>query len=486
MNFWFVAGSQHLYGEDTLLQVSSHSRHMAEEWNKSGRFPYKIVWKETVKTPEEISDLVDCANFDRECAGIIVFMHTFSPSKMWIAGLSRLGKPYCHLHTQFNREIPWDSIDMDFMNLNQSAHGDREHGFLGARLRMPRAVIVGYWESEEVQKGLADFMRAAAGVHESRRLKVARFGDNMREVAVTEGDKIEAQIRLGWSVNAYPTGDLLQIVNEISERQIEESFEKLRATYTLATSDLDAIRYQLKLEAGMRKFLEDGGFGAFTTNFEDLRGFEQLPGLSVQLLMADGYGFGAEGDWKTAALTRILKVMGGNAPGGTSFMEDYTYHLEEGNEMVLGAHMLEVCPSIASDRPCVETAPLSIGGKNPPARLTFTAAGGDAILTSLIDVGGRFRMIVQDIQLVPPPKPMPRLPVAKAMWKPLPSLPVAAKAWILAGGAHHTALSSQLTAGTLRGLAEMLDIEWVHIQQKTDLEELKKELLWNDLAYKLR
>jgi L-arabinose isomerase len=486
MKFWFITGSQNLYGEETLRQVAKDTRHMVDELNKSAIIPFEIVWNETVKTSDEITEIIERANFDKECAGIITFMHTFSPSKMWIAGLSRLNKPYCHLHTQFNREIPWNDIDMDFMNLNQSAHGDREHGFIGARLRIPRKIVVGYWENDDVRGRIADFMRAAIGVAESKKLKVARFGDNMREVAVTEGDKVEAQIKLGWSVNYYPVGDLVKYINAVQDSETDKLFEEIKLLYKMKTDDIHSVKYQLKIEIGLRRFLEDGGFDAFTTNFEDLYGLDQLPGMACQRLMADGYGFGGEGDWKTSAMTHIMKAMAKGIPGGTSFMEDYTYHMPKGEEMVLGAHMLEVCPSIAGTAVSVEVHPLGIGGKNPPARLTFEGAQGDAICVSLIDMGGRMRMIVQEVKAVSPLHPMPNLPVACTMWKPMPNLQTAAEAWILSGGAHHTVLSYQLTAQNMRDFAEMFDIEFIHIHAKTDINELKKELFWNDLAYKLK
>jgi L-arabinose isomerase len=484
--FYFVIGSQRLYGPETLRKVAEHGRVMTQELNACGILPYPLVCKEVVTTSEEITETIEEANNDKSCAGIITFMHTFSPSKMWIAALARLYKPYCHLHTQFNREIPWDEIDMDFMNLNQSAHGDREHGFIGARLRKARKIIAGYWESDKVRRELADFMRAAAGVAESRSLKVARFGDNMREVAVTEGDKVEAQIKLGWSVNTYPVGELAEKIKSVSERQIDMLMEEYQAKYIIDSDSVESIRYQARIENAMRMFLEKGHFGAFTTTFEDLYGLEQLPGLASQRLMASGYGFGGEGDWKTAAMVRIIKKMSKGLLGGTSFMEDYTYHLEEGNELVLGAHMLEICPSIAKGDIRVEVHDLSIGGKNAPARLTFDGAKGDAILVTVIEAGGRYRMIVNDIKAISPLRSMPKLPVAGVMWKPLPDLSTAATAWILSGGAHHMVMSYAVTASLMRDFAEMMDIEFIHIHEKTDIHELKKELLWNDVAFKLK
>ncbi len=482
--FWFITGSQHLYGPKTLEQVALHTKKMVEELNKSSVIPFEIIWKPVVTTPDEITKTLEDANYDNLCAGVITFMHTFSPSKMWIAGLTRLNKPYCHLHTQFNQNLPWEEIDMDFMNLNQSAHGDREHGFIGARLRKPRKIIVGFWENDDVRKSLADFMRSAAGVMECRTLKVARFGDNMREVAVTEGDKVEAQIKLGWSVNYHPVGDLVKYIDEVTERQIDTLLEEYYTKYEMKTDDLESVRYQAKIEAGMKKFLDDGNFGAFTTTFEDLHGLKQLPGLACQRLMEMGYGFGGEGDWKTSAMLRVMKKMAEGMTGGTSFMEDYTYHLPFGNELVLGAHMLEVCPSIAKNTPKIEVHNLGIGGKNAPARFTFDGADGDAIQVSLVDVGGRMRLIVNDCKAVSPLHPMPNLPVAGVMWKPLPNLQTAANAWILAGGAHHTVMSYALNADHMRDFAELMGIEFVHINAKTDLVEFKKELFWNDMAYK--
>lgn len=486
MEFWFITGSQHLYGEEALRKIAQNTRKMVEELNKSDLIPYEIVWKPVVTTPGEITETLESANYDQECAGVITFMHTFSPSKMWIAGLSRLNKPYCHFHTQFNREIPWNDIDMDFMNLYQSAHGDREHGFIGARLRKAREIVVGYWEDDDVRRRLGDFMRSAAGIAECRRLKVARFGDNMREVAVTEGDKVEAQIQLGWSVNYYPLGDLAEYVDAVGETDIDALMAEYESLYLMNTKEIAAVRYQARLEIGIRRFLEKGGFGAFTTTFEDLHGLDQLPGLAAQHLMAAGYGFGAEGDWKTAALLRVMKKMSAGLPGGTAFMEDYTYNLPLGDEMVLGSHMLEVCPSIAKDKPRIEVHPLGIGNRNAPARLIFNGAEGDAVSVSLIDMGGRLRMIAADVRAFSPLHPMPNLPVASVMWKPLPDLQTAAQAWILAGGAHHTVLSYALNASHMRSLAEMLGIEFIHIHEKTDINELKKELLWNDIAYKLK
>jgi L-arabinose isomerase len=482
--FWFVTGSQHLYGEEMLVQVKEHSQIIAQALDQSEAICGKVVFKGIVTTPSQITRVMEEANFHKNCAGVITWMHTFSPSKMWIAGLSILNKPLLHLNTQFNREIPWDEIDMDFMNLNQSAHGDREHGFIGARLRIPRKVVVGHWEDREVHESIGGWMRSAIGLSESRSLKLARFGDNMREVAVTEGDKVEAQIKFGWSVNYHPVGDLVEYIDGVSDKDIASLMEEYASLYDINTSDRDSISYQARIELGMTKFLEEGEFGAFTTTFEDLHGLKQLPGLAVQRLMARGYGFGGEGDWKTSALTRVMKVMASGLPGGTTFMEDYTYHLEKGNELILGAHMLEVCPSIAAGRPAIEVHPLGIGNRENPARMVFEGQEGDAILVSLIDMGGRMRMIVNDVKAKAPLKDMPKLPVARVMWEPMPNLRTSAEAWILAGGAHHTVMSYALTAEHMRDFAEMAGIEFLHINKDTDIIGFKKELLWNDMVWK--
>ncbi len=483
--FWFITGSQHLYGEDTIRQVREHAEQMTAFWQKQAGWPADIEFHGVLTTSGEISRVLAEADFDPDCAGVISWMHTFSPSKMWISGLSRLRKPYLHLNTQFNREIPWESIDMDFMNLNQSAHGDREHGFIGARLRMPRKLIAGFWQDDDVMRRIEDFMRAAAGVQIGYQLRCARFGDNMRDVAVTEGDKVEAERILGWSVNYYPLGDLVDYVKSASDGDVSAVMDQYHERYDINTDQLEAVRYQARLESGLRRFMEEGHFSAFTSTFEDLHGLEQLEGLAAQNMMADGYGYGAEGDWKTACLSHVMKRMAEGKPGGTSFMEDYTYHLERGRELVLGAHMLEVCPSVASGRPAIEVHPLGIGNRQPPARLVFDGTEGDAVLASLIDMGGRMRLIVNDCQAVTPLKPMPKLPVARVMWKPMPDLQTSAEAWMLCGGAHHTVMSYALDAGHLRDYAEFIGLEFVHIRQNTDLQELKKELLWNEVAYRL-
>ncbi|NLY44977.1 MAG: L-arabinose isomerase [Tissierella sp.] len=483
--FWFIIGSQHLYGPEVLEQVKEHGRIMEERLNKSSLIPWKVKLQEVGTTPDEITKTIEEANYDENCAGIMTWMHTFSPSKMWIRGLTKLNKPYLHMNTQFNREIPWDDIDMDFMNLNQSAHGDREHGFIATRLKLPRKIVVGYWEDEDFQTRVGNWMRSAVGAMESRTLKVARFGDNMREVAVTEGDKVEAQIKFGWSVNYHPLGDLVQYIDKVEEDKIDQLIEEYKEKYVVNSDNMDSIRYQARIEKGMRNFLEEGKFGAFTTTFEDLYGLKQLPGLAIQRLMEDGYGFGAEGDWKTAALTHIMKTMAKGLEGGTSFMEDYTYHFAQENELNLGAHMLEVCPTIADHKPIIDVKQLSIGGKEDPARMVFDGREGKAIHASLVDLGGRMRLIVNDAIAVKPLKDMPKLPVARVMWKPLPNLQTSVEAWVMAGGAHHTVMSYGLTADHMRDFAEILGIEFVHINENTNINELKKELLYNDIAWRL-
>lgn len=487
--FWFVTGSQHLYGPEAIAQVEAHARTIAEELQQSDALSFDLVYKPVVTTPEAIRKLFLAAGADDACAGIITWMHTFSPAKMWIAGLSVLQKPLLHLHTQFNRDIPWDAIDMDFMNLNQSAHGDREYGFLGARMKVARKVITGHWSDKALQGRIGRWMRTAVGHAQSRQLKVARFGDNMREVAVTEGDKVEAQIKLGWSVNGYGVGDLVAAVNAVTDTQLNQLLAAYEAEYDIAQdvrgddAKWAAVRGQAKIELGMRAFLEAGGFHAFTTTFEDLHGLTQLPGLAVQRLMASGYGFGGEGDWKTAALLRVMKVMAGFV--GTSFMEDYTYHLEPNNELILGAHMLEVCPTIAATKPRIEVHPLSIGGKADPARITFDGRSGSAVCASIIDMGNRFRLVVNEVEAVRPEKDMPKLPVARVLWRPAPSLQTAAEAWIYAGGAHHTVFSYEVTAEQLVDWAEMVGMECVLINQDTSLLRLRDELRWNELYWRL-
>jgi L-arabinose isomerase len=484
---WLVTGSQNLYGAETLRQVAQNATRVAAALDASPRVPCRVVSKPVVKSADEITAAVAEANQAGACVGLVFWMHTFSPSKMWIAGLAALQKPYLHLHTQFNRELPWGTIDMDFMNLNQAAHGDREFGFACTRLRQSRKVVVGHFEDEEVHDRVGAWMRAACGWAETRRLKLARFGDNMRDVAVTEGDKVAAQRQFGYSVSGFGVGDLVAAVRQVSDADADALVKRYRAEYAIgATAAPQAsLREQARIEAGLRAFLESGGFSAFTTTFEDLHGLEQLPGLAVQRLMAEGYGFGAEGDWKTAALIRALKVAASGLPGGTSFMEDYTYHLAPKREKVLGAHMLEVCASIADGKPSLEVHPLGIGGKSDPARLVFGVAPGPALNASLVDLGNRFRLIVNAVDVVAPDAPLPKLPVARAVWVPRPSLKVAAAAWIHSGGAHHTAFSQALSPEHLEDYAEMAGIELVLIDESTSVRQLKKELRWNEAYYHL-
>lgn len=485
--FWFVVGSQFLYGPEVLETVAQRAQEMADELNNSGALSCKVVYKVTAKTNKEISDVVREANFDKKCAGIITWCHTFSPSKMWINGFAELQKPYCHLATQYNKEIPNEEIDMDFMNLNQAAHGDREHGFIAARLRMPRKIIAGYWKDENVRTRLDDWMRAAVGVATSKELSVMRFGDNMREVAVTEGDKVEVQAKLGWQVNTWAVGDLVKEMGNVTEAEIDALVEIYKENYDIATDNTEAIRYQAKEEIAIKKMLDRENCKAFSNTFQDLYGMEQLPGLASQHLMALGYGYGGEGDWKVAAMTAIIKAMGEGKTGGTSFMEDYTYHLAPNNKLSLGAHMLEVCPSLAAEKPRIETHHLGIGmNEKDPARLVFEGREGKAIVVSLIDMGGRLRLICQDIECVKPIMEMPNLPVARVMWKAEPSLETGLECWITAGGAHHTVLTHDVTAEQMRDFAKMMDIEFVHIDKNTTQESLEKELFFADIAWKLK
>ena len=488
---WFVTGSQDLYGEETLRQVASNSQQIAQALGGAAAVPVRVVFKPVLTTPDAISQLCREANNSPNCVGLICWMHTFSPAKMWIAGLSSLRKPLVHLHTQFNREIPWNAIDMNFMNLNQAAHGDREFGFICTRLRKARAVVVGYWQDADVQDELGHWTRAAAAWADAQGGRVARFGDNMREVAVTEGDKVEAQVRFGYSVNGDGVGDLVKHVQAVGDAAVEKLVAEYRETYAAGPgvqgdAGQKGLRTAARIELGMRAFLDAGSFKAFTTTFEDLHGLEQLPGLAVQRLMADGYGFGAEGDWKTAALVRAMKVMAAGLPGGTSFMEDYTYHLVPGGMKVLGAHMLEVCASVADGRPSLEIHPLGIGGKADPARLVFNVPAGAALNASMIDLGHRFRLIVNEVDVVAPDRELPKLPVARALWIPRPDLKVAAAAWIYAGGAHHTGFSQAITAKPLEMFAEMAGIEYVLIGAGATVGEIKKELRWNEAYYAMR
>ncbi|MBE0680008.1 MAG: L-arabinose isomerase [Bacteroidales bacterium] len=486
VELWFVTGSQHLYGEETLKQVNAHSKSIAMALDKSDNIPVTVVFKPVLTTADAITSVCLEANNSSDCAGLIAWMHTFSPAKMWISGLSRLNKPLLHFHTQFTRDIPWSEIDMDFMNLNQSAHGDREFGFICSRLRLERKVVVGHWQDKEVLGAIGAWSRAAMAAHDARSLKIARFGDNMRDVAVTEGNKVSAQLILDYQVHGYGVGDLVDAVNKVSDKQISDLVKQYGDEYKAPAKVLSdpAISEAARIEAGMRVFLEKGGFKAFTTTFEDLHGLVQLPGLAVQRLMADGYGFGAEGDWKTAALVRSIKVMGEGLKGGTSFMEDYTYHLDPKNMSVLGAHMLEVCPSIAAGKPTLEVHPLGIGGKADPARLIFRTGTGNAIVASMVEMGDRFRLIVNTMKVVECP-PMPKLPVASVLWKPEPDLKTAATAWIYAGGAHHTGFSQALTAEHLADFAAMTGTEFVLIDKNCNIERFKNELRWNDIYYHL-
>lgn len=487
---WFITGSQHLYGKETLKLVEANSKEIADGLNEKTKTPVRIVFKQVLTTPDAITSLLGKANTDEKCIGLIAWMHTFSPSKMWIKGLSILNKPYVHLHTQFNRDIPWKTIDMDFMNLNQSAHGDREFGFINSRMGITRKVITGHWKDKSLAEELDVWLRAAIGYNELRNLKVARFGDNMRNVAVTEGNKVSAEIQFGFSVYGFGVGDLVNSVENISEKPVKELTESYKKEYNLSPAllkdkeILKSIEYQARIELGIKNFLENGGFSAFTTNFEDLHGLLQLPGLAVQRLMQQGFGFGAEGDWKTSALVRAFKIMSEGMKGGTSFMEDYTYHFDPEGMKVLGAHMLEVCPSIASEKPSLQVHPLSIGGKADPARLVFKTAKGDALNVSLMDMGNRFRLLVNKVIVSDIPE-LPKLPVARVLWNPQPNLKTAATAWILAGGAHHTVFTQAFTTEHIIDFAEMAGIECLVIDEKTSISEFKKEIKLNELYYLL-
>ena len=481
---WFVTGTQHLYGPETLKQVASDSARIASSLDKSPTISQKVVFKPILTTPESITELCTEANNTKNCIGLITWMHTFSPAKMWIRGLSILNKPLLHFHTQLNRDIPWESIDMNFMNLNQSAHGDREFGFISSRMRLNRKVVVGHYEDPEAVERIAIWIRAASAYNDAFSMKVARFGDNMRDVAVTEGNKVSAQMKMGYSVYGFGIGDLVKSVNEVSPGSIKTLLAEYVAEYELTNTiaSSDTLKEAARIELGMEAFLNAGDFKAFTTTFEDLHGLKQLPGLAVQRLMAKGFGFGAEGDWKTAALVRSMKVMASGLNGGTSFMEDYTYHFDPKGMRVLGAHMLEVCPSIALAKPSVEVHPLSIGGKEDPARLVFKTAPGSAINVSVIDLGNRFRMIVNEVEVFECPD-MPNLPVASVLWKPLPDLKTGAAAWILSGGAHHTGFSNAISSEYLEDFAGMMGIEYVLIGGKCELTSLKNELRWNEISY---
>jgi L-arabinose isomerase len=491
LEIWLVTGSQEMYGETALRQVEAHAREVVAGLDAQREIPVRVVHKEVATNAGSIRRVALEANAADTCVGVIAWMHTFSPAKMWIAGLGALQKPLLHLHTQFNRELPWSEIDMDFMNLNQSAHGDREFGFMATRMGLRRKTVVGHWSDPAVARRVGAWARAACGWHELQRLEVARFGDNMRHVAVTEGDKVEAQLRLGVSVNGYGVDDLARAVHEVTDAEVDALTRDYEDRYDLVPALREggerraSLRDAARIEAGLRFFLDAGGFKAFTDTFEDLADLPQLPGIGVQRLMADGYGFGGEGDWKTAALVRAAKVMGAGIDGGSSFMEDYTYDFAPGDGRVLGAHMLEVCPSIADARPSCEIHPLSIGGRGDPVRLVFTARAGPAVNIALVDLGDRFRLLVNEVEVVPPDEPLPKLPVARALWRPRPDLPTAAEAWLVAGGPHHTVLSGQLGTEILTDFAEIAGIELVVIDAETRMRDFTRELRWNQAYYRL-
>lgn len=489
---WFVIGTQHLYGAETLRQVEEHARQVMEGLNQAGTLPVPLVLQPLVKSPDEALALCRAANHDNQCVGIITWLHTFSPAKMWIGGLSVLNKPLLQFHTQFNAEIPWDSMDMDFMNLNQTAHGGREFGFIGARMGLQHNVITGHWQDRTSQQRIARWINAALAKQASQQLKVARFGDNMREVAVTEGDKVAAQIQFGYAVNGWGVGDLVEVINGVSDGDVSALIDEYESQYLFSEAAavngdkrqnvLDAAR----IELGLKRFLEDEGCKAFTTNFQTLHGMTQLPGLAVQRLMGQGYGFAGEGDWKTAALLHILKVQAGTRAGGTSFMEDYTYHFSPGNDLVLGSHMLEVCPSIAKEeKPLIDVQFLGIGSKADPARLIFSTPAGRAINASVIDLGDRFRLLVNVVDAIEQPEPLPKLPVARALWRAQPSLATASEAWILGGGAHHTVFSQALDLEDMYLYGELNGIEVMVIDEETRLPAFKDALRWNEVYYRL-
>ena len=489
---WFVTGSQDLYGEDTLRQVAEHTQAMVEELNSTAGFPAKLVWKPTVKSSEEIYKTMVEANSCENCAGVITWMHTFSPAKMWIAGLRVLSKPLLHLHTQFNKEIPWAEIDMDFMNLNQSAHGDREFGHIVARTRSSVKVVAGYWKDASTQSKIDVWMRVAIAWADSKTMRIARFGDNMNNVAVTDGDRVGAECTLGYHVNYAPIGDLVAYVDAVSKEDVDALVAEYDSIYDVAPNaqaggkDRQSVIEAARLEIGIRRYLVDGNYSAFTTNFDALHGMHQLPGLACQRLMAEGYGFAGEGDWKTAALVRTMKVMSNGLAGGTSFMEDYTYNFNGEESTILQAHMLEICPSIAQSKPKLEVHPLGIGGKADPARLVFDTASGDGIAATIVDMGGRFRMIVNDVKCVDTPAPLPKLPVAQALWKPMPNLEVSATSWILAGGTHHTGFSQSLTSEYMEDFAEIAGIEMLLIDENTTVRNFKQEIRTNEVYYLIK
>jgi len=487
---WFITGSQDLYGEETLRLVAEHSQQITAGLDSSGKIPVRVVYKPVVKSTDEIYTTLQQANLAENCIGVITWMHTFSPAKMWIRGLSILKKPLLHLHTQYNRDIPWSSIDMDFMNLNQSAHGDREFGFMVSRMRINRKVVVGHWQDPEVLSQIEAWTRAAAGWYDWQGAKFVRFGDNMRFVAVTDGDKVEAELKFGFSVNTYGIGDLVAVINAVTDTDINTLIDEYEATYTMDASlrkggeKHSSVYEAARIELGLRKFLVDGGFKGFSDTFEDLHGMVQLPGIAAQRLMADGYGFAGEGDWKTAALVRAFKVMGAGLKGGNAFMEDYTYHFDPNNALVLGSHMLEVDASLANGKAALEVHPLGIGGKADPARLVFNVAGGPALNAALVDMGNRFRLLINEVEAVEPVNDLPKLPVARVLWKPYPDMKTGCAAWIYGGGAHHTAYSQNLTAEHLQDFADMANMEFLRIGKDTRIDQFRNEIRWNEVAYK--
>lgn len=490
--FWFCTGSQDLYGEECLAHVAEHAKIIVEELNRSAEIPYEVIWKPTLITNELIRKTFNEANMDEQCAGVITWMHTFSPAKSWILGLQEYRKPLLHFHTQFNREIPYDQIDMDFMNENQSAHGDREYGHIFSRLGMDRKVVMGYWEDTSVQKRIGSWMRTAVGITESSHIRVMRIADNMRNVAVTEGDKVEAQIKFGWEVDAYPVNEIVEVVNGVSKGDIDSLLQEYYDKYEILLEGRsekefrEHVAVQAAIEIGFERFLKEKNYQAIVTHFGDLGGLKQLPGLAIQRLMEKGYGFGAEGDWKTAAMVRLMKIMtaGVKDAKGTSFMEDYTYNLVPGKEGILQAHMLEVCPSIADGKVVIKEQPLTMGNREDPARLVFTAKKGKGIATSLIDLGDRFRLIINDVECKKMENNMPKLPVASAFWTPMPNMQTGTEAWILAGGAHHTAFSYDLTAEQMGDWASAMGIEAVYIDKDTTIRQFKNELMWNSVVYR--
>ncbi|MFC7622438.1 L-arabinose isomerase [Microlunatus sp. GCM10028923] len=488
---WFLTGSQGLYGPETLDQVADQSRAIVDQLNAAAELPLDVVWQPVLTDSEAIHRQILAANSDPDCVGVIAWMHTFSPAKMWITGLDALQVPLLHLHTQANVDLPWAEIDMDFMNLNQAAHGDREFGYIQTRLAVPRKTVAGHVSDPQARQRIGAWQRAARGVAALRSLRLVRFGDNMRDVAVTEGDKVEAQLRFGVSVNTYGVNDLVAVVDQIADTEIDSLITEYVDTYDLAPELApggdrhDALRYGARIEAGLRAFLTDGGYGAFTTNFEDLGGLQQLPGLAVQRLMADGYGFGGEGDWKTSMVLHTVKAIGAGRPGGTSFMEDYTYNLVPGSEKILGAHMLEVCPTIAAERPRIEIHPLGIGNRSDPVRLVFDAARGPATVLGICDLGDRFRLVLNEVDVVPPDQPLPNLPVARAVWEPKPEFATSTECWLTAGGPHHTVLSTAVSTEELEDFARIAGVELAIIDADTTRRGFANELRWNQAAHRL-